>query len=119
MAERGNNTHHRILSHVTTLDSKLQEWLGHMARNPCGALPPGNLHESINPYRSDDEDGEESDEYIKDPTTSARLFKKDAIGVIYRLASSLQKTEDFVPRPLFDIQTLQSEADGLELSLRL
>ncbi|OCH93588.1 ribonuclease III [Obba rivulosa] len=115
MAERGNNTHHRILSHVTTLDSKLQEWLNHMASNPCGAVPPGSLHESIDPYRSDDEDIGNSEESLKDPVTSALLFKKDAIGVIYRLAASLHKAEDFTPRPLFDIQTLRSESDGSPL----
>ncbi|EMD41084.1 hypothetical protein CERSUDRAFT_131598, partial [Gelatoporia subvermispora B] len=115
MAERGNNTHHRILSFVTTLDNKLQEWITHMASNPCGATPPGNLHESIDPYRSDDEDTADNDDHLKDPVTSAPLFKRDAMSVVYRLAASLQKTEEFVPRPLFALVTLQSELDGSPL----
>ncbi|KAI0069087.1 ribonuclease III [Artomyces pyxidatus] len=90
MLQRGDDVQRRRLTQVTTLDNAMQSWMDKVISSPLGAIPPSTLHETHDPYLSDSEDEDESDPYIRDPTTSGRLRLQDATGTIYRFVSSLE-----------------------------
>ena len=66
----------------------MQGWTDRFGQGQGSSIPPQSLHETSNAYHSDSED-DESEEYIKDPTTSGRIYLQDAITVVFRLAASL------------------------------
>ncbi|KAI0352690.1 hypothetical protein OH77DRAFT_1428097 [Trametes cingulata] len=88
MAEKGNNEHRRMLNHVETVDADLRRWIAGFVRSDSKDMPPKSLHTSLDQPLSDSDT--EDEEYIVDPTTSARLFKGDAEAAIYRFVASLE-----------------------------
>lgn len=115
MLQRGNDTHRRILRQVTQFDMPLQVWAERVANSPRGAVPPRVLHETHDPYlsESEDEDGDEPESYIKDPTTSGRIRLQDATGIIYRFASTLSDCDDEAAgAPLFEFDDTVQETSG-------
>lgn len=112
MVERGNDVHRRILSQITYLDASMLHWTEILCNSPGSSIPPRTLRETINPYHSDSEDEDELPEpFIKDPTTSGRIYLQDATTVVYRFAASLGINEDdaLVDRPLFEFSETQRE----------
>jgi endoribonuclease Dicer len=104
MVQRGNDVHRRILSDCTQLSVDMQEWTERLFHDPGSSVPPRSLHETTNPYHSDSED-DESDNYIKDPITSGRIYLQDAVTVVYRLAASLGDSNDeHHDPPLFEYE---------------
>jgi endoribonuclease Dicer len=110
MAERGNDAHRRILSDCTKLSIEMQSWTERLFHDPGSSVPPRSLHETSNPYHSESED-DVSDDYIKDPTTSGRIYLQDAITVVYRLAANLGNINDEQADPsLFEYEKSQEAA---------
>jgi endoribonuclease Dicer len=104
MVERGNDAHRRIVSDCTKLDAEMQHWTERLFHDPGSSVPPRSLRETTKSYHSDSED-DESNDYIKDPTTSGRIYLQDAIAVVYRLAASLDTIEDEQANPsLFEYE---------------
>lgn len=90
MVERGNDMHRRILSRITNLDADMLHWTETLCNSFESSVPPASLRESINPYHSDsdtEDEQEHSRNFIKDPTTSGRIYLQDATTVIYRYAA--------------------------------
>ena len=113
MVERGNDVHRRILSDCTQLSVEMQGWTERFFHDRGSSVPPRSIHETPNPYHSDSEDDESSD-YIKDPTTSGRIYLQDAITVIYRLAASLGTINDEQPDlALFEYSESRETAGAL------
>lgn len=112
MVERGNDMHHHILSHIMNAGADILRWteaLYEMANN-FAPVPPRDIRESINPYHSDSDDEDSTEEYITDPTTSGRIYIQDATTVIYRFTAGLKSTgfrlED--DKSLFDLKEIHS-----------
>lgn len=108
MAERGNDMHRRILTQVARNDAKMARWLHRLATTSTGAVPPRNLRETVDPYRSDseDEDGDPT-KFVQDPTTSGRIYVQDATTVVYRLLSQFSDDdEERGSEALFEFQEL-------------
>ena len=93
MAERGNDAHRRILSHFTAMDEATRRWCDRFCSDRGNSIPPATLRETTNPYHSDDEE-DGAGEFIEDPTTSGRIYPKDAIYFIFRFAASLGSRRD-------------------------
>lgn len=112
MVERGNDVQRRILCQVMHLDNDMQRWTKLLRNNTQVPAPPRRLSESTNPYHSDTEDDDcESDEFVKDPTTSGRIYLQDATTVIYRLAS-ISRCQDSEPSgdsPLFQFRDIHQD----------
>lgn len=110
--ERSNDVHRRILSQITQLGSDMLRWTESLCNTPRSSIPPHTLRETINPYHSDSEDDDDQlQEFVKDPTTSGRIYLQDATTVIYRFASSLgiKGGRTFSHQPLFDFKDEQRE----------
>jgi endoribonuclease Dicer len=104
MVERGNDMHRRILSDCTQLSVEMQGWTERLFHDQGSSVPPRSLHETTNAYHSDSE-GDESEEYIKDPTASGRIYLQDAVAVVYRFTASLGTGNKGQPDPpLFEYQ---------------
>lgn len=109
MVERGNDVHRRILADSTLLDNEMQGWTEHVVRNYGNRVPPPSLHETTDPYHSDSDD-DEADDCIRDPTTGGRIYLRDAITVVYRLAASLGNTNNG-DESLFQFQEFPESID--------
>ncbi|KDQ64866.1 hypothetical protein JAAARDRAFT_684703 [Jaapia argillacea MUCL 33604] len=83
MVERGNEVHRHILSRVAQLGEAPNPWID-AAGTPQGATPPSTLHETSDRYLSDSDDEDNSEEYLQDPATSARIYPRDAPVALYR-----------------------------------
>ncbi|KAI0366397.1 hypothetical protein BV20DRAFT_1002477 [Pilatotrama ljubarskyi] len=90
MAEKGNNEHRRILNHVENVDADLRRWIAGFVRGDIKEMPPKSMRSAVEQCLSDSET-EDGDEFILDPTTSARLYKVDAEAAIYRFVASLEE----------------------------
>lgn len=111
MVERSNDVHRRILSQITQLDSDMLRWTETVCNRPQSSIPPRTLRETINSYHSDSEEDEDDErgEFIKDPTTSGRIYAQDATTVLYRFAAALGSTdEEAAERPLFEYEEEQT-----------
>ena len=109
MAERGNDVHRRVLSGIAKLGKRMQRWIEMLVDGPGSSPPPPSLTETPDPYRSDsDDEDDEPDLFVKDPTTSGRIYTHNATTVIYRFTASLEDCEDELhsPPPLFEFQQL-------------
>lgn len=103
MVERGNDVQRHILSDCTQLSAEMQGWVDRLSHDQGSSAPPRDLHETINPYHSDSDD--ESEDYIKDPTTSGRIYLQDAVTVVYRIAAGLDNVGDEqTDPPLFEYE---------------
>jgi endoribonuclease Dicer len=114
MAERGNDTHRRIISQATHLDSNMLRWTESICNTPHSSVPPYPLWDSVDPYRSDDEDDDVSKhDFLRNPTTSCRIYLEDATTVVYRFASSLPRGAEDGPTEaaLFEFEDEQKEFD--------
>lgn len=89
MVEKDNDVHRRIVSLINPDDEKMQEWTEKVFTDPRSSVPPRSLRVTTDPYTSDSEDEDDGDptQYIKDPTTSGRIYPQDATTVIYRFAA--------------------------------
>ena len=91
MAERGSDVHRRLLSQISEMEPEMERWVQSVARR-TSAIPPRPLKETVDPYRSDSEDEDDDPtKFMKDPTTSGRIYLQDATTVVYRFASQIQK----------------------------
>jgi endoribonuclease Dicer len=98
MAERGNDIHRRILSRITNIDAEMLKWTEALCNGQESAVPPDSLQETINPYHSDSEDEEDGTKsFVKEPTTSGRIYIQDATTVLYRYAASVRSLADEIP----------------------
>src|SRR5258707_6710570 len=105
MAERGNDIHRRILSRITNIDAYMLQWQEAICNGQESAVPPDSLQETINPYQSDSEEDEDgAKHYVKEPTTSGRIYIQDATTVLYRYAASVRSLADEISEnhKLFD-----------------
>lgn len=71
------------------------KWTETLCNHPESSVPPTTLKETINPYHSDsdaEDDAEQPQIFIKDPTTSGRIYPQDATTVMYRYASIAAST---------------------------
>jgi endoribonuclease Dicer len=112
MVERGNDVHRRVMSDIARLDPRMQQWVDSVVDSPGSTSPPSSLSETPDPYRSDsDDEDDEADTFVKDPTTSGRIQAHNATTVVYRFAASLQSSsEDMIPsRPLFEFQQIRGQ----------
>lgn len=114
MVERGNDMHRRVLSRITNLDADMLKWTETLCNQSESSVPPKSLRESINPYHSDsdaDDDPEQSQGCIKDPTTGGRIYLQDATTVIYRYASNaISNVPDVLEHQrLFQFQDVHKE----------
>ncbi|EJD00954.1 ribonuclease III [Fomitiporia mediterranea MF3/22] len=112
MAERGSDVHRRILADVARIDRRMERWVQRVTTSVGSAIPPVPLRETVDPYRSDsdDEDNDDPESFVQDPTTSGRIFVQDAMTVVYRFASQLPAAGDVERRlnkPLFEYEELQ------------
>jgi endoribonuclease Dicer len=107
MAERGNDVHRRILSQFTSSDERTRGWNEEFCRSRASSIPPPTLRETTNSYHSDDENDDDGGEFIKDPTTSGRIYPKDATYVIFRFAAHLDTWRDGTSLPLFVFEEKQ------------
>ncbi|TDL29625.1 ribonuclease III [Rickenella mellea] len=97
MAERGSDVHRRILTQIARLDPKMDGWIQRVANTAGSAVPPYALHETNDPYRSDSEDEDEDPaKFVKDPTTSGRIYRQDATTAVYRFVSLLQTDPSYI-----------------------
>jgi len=109
MAERGNDIHRRILSRITNIDAYMLQWTEAICNGQESAVPPDSLQETINPYHSDSEDDEDgAKHYVKEPTTSGRIYIQDATTVLYRYAASVRSLADEISEnhKLFDFEDI-------------
>ncbi|TFK55753.1 ribonuclease III [Heliocybe sulcata] len=83
LVENGNDVHRRILSDVSPSTIAVKTWMFRMSSQE-GAIPPSTIHESTDPYRSDDEDAGCMGPCITDPCTSGRIYHRDATAVLLR-----------------------------------
>ncbi|KAF9247216.1 hypothetical protein BU15DRAFT_39362 [Melanogaster broomeanus] len=90
MVENGNDTHRRTLSQFSE-GAFNDRWIDIVIQNGGVSIPPIPLTESRYPFRTDGEDDLRAERYIEDPTAGGRLYERDAIGTLYRLAASMQK----------------------------
>jgi endoribonuclease Dicer len=88
MMERNNEVHRHTLTKITQLDTDMLRWTETLAASPHSSIPPCTLQETGRRYPSDSED-DDTTVFIKDPTTSGRIYLQDATSVIYRFASSM------------------------------
>ena len=111
MVERGNDVHRRVMSDIARLDQRMQKWVDSVVDSPGSSSPPSSLTETPDPYRSDSDDDEDEDNtFVKDPTTSGRIYGHNATTVVYRFAASLDSgNEDTSSRPLFEYQLLRGQ----------
>ena len=90
LAERGNDVHRHILNKIARQEHKVEAWIEGVGKSPSGAIPRFQLQETVDPYRSDsDDESDNSQPFIQDPTTSGRIYVRDATTVVYRLVSQL------------------------------
>ncbi|EPQ59279.1 hypothetical protein GLOTRDRAFT_136195 [Gloeophyllum trabeum ATCC 11539] len=90
MVEEGNDVHRRILSALSPKTDAMKSWLMGM-RNRSAAFPPAGLHETTDPYRSDDEDNDDLGPCVVDPSTSSRIYHRDATAIVLRFVSKLSE----------------------------
>ena len=113
MAERGSDVDRRILSQIARLDAQMESWVNRVASNPTSAAPLRHLRETVDPYRSDsDEEDDVSAHYIKDPTTSGRIYMQDATTVVYRFVSQLYSSlegKSHKSEQLFEFEELKDD----------
>ncbi|RDX53098.1 hypothetical protein OH76DRAFT_1344263 [Lentinus brumalis] len=88
MVERDNNEHRRIVMRLQTPDDAVRAWIADLAQGEEGA-PPRTIYTSMDPYASDGEDEDENPEYIFDATSSARIYKSDAVAAVYRFIAEV------------------------------
>jgi endoribonuclease Dicer len=91
--QRGCDSHRRRLLQITRPDEATQTWVNNMLQNPEGPIPPVTMLDSHDPYLSDSEDEDDSESYIKDPTTGGRIRIQDATGTILRLSANVSASE--------------------------
>lgn len=90
LAERGNEIHRRILFQITHLDAKMLRWTESICNTLQSSVPPYKLRECVASYHSDDDDDDDlTREFLRDPTTSSRIYLEDATTVVYRFSSKL------------------------------
>ena len=92
----------------------MERWLHRLATKPTSSIPPENLRETVDPYRSDSED-EDNDptKFVQDPTTSGRIYEQDATTVVYRIAAQLNSgMNEESESPLFEFQELPGIASS-------
>jgi len=109
MAERGNDIHRRILSRITNIDAHMLQWTEAICNGQESAIPPDSLQETINPYHSDSEEDEDgAKHFVKEPTTSGRIYIQDATTVLYRYAASVRSLADEISEnhKLFDFEDI-------------
>jgi len=111
MAERANETHRRILCQTTHLDANMLRWTESICNVPYSSVPPYMLRECVDRYHSDDEDDGGKREFLRDPTTSCRIYLEDATTVVYRFASNLVPDGEGVKagQTLFEFEDNQKE----------
>ncbi|KDR83836.1 hypothetical protein GALMADRAFT_150895 [Galerina marginata CBS 339.88] len=100
MVERGNDIHRRILSRITNIDADMLRWTETLCNSAESSIPPESLRETVNPYHSDSEEEDEKEttqKFIKDPTTSGRIYLEDATTVIYRYTASIRAKVHNIP----------------------
>lgn len=77
MAERGNDIHRRILTQIARSDPRMERWLHCLATKATSSIPPEDLRETVDPYRSDSEDEDDDPtKFVQDPTTSGRIYEQ-------------------------------------------
>lgn len=108
MAERGNDIHRRILTQIARSDPRMERWLHCLATKATSSIPPEDLRETVDPYRSDSEDEDDDPtKFVQDPTTSGRIYEQDATTVVYRLTAQLNPgVNEESEGPLFEFQEL-------------
>lgn len=112
MVESGNDVHRRIISESVRLDAEMQAWSDSVRHDRCNLVPPSSLRESSDPYHSDSDEEEES--YITEPINRGRIYSRDALTVVYRLAASLEPTSDNILDPtLFNYHELSTTSNSL------
>ncbi len=109
MAERGSDVHLRVLSQFAGVDGEMEAWMQKVAKSPTSAIPPFPLNDTIDPYRSDSDD-EREEQFIRDPTTSGKIYVRDAVTALYRFLSSIKRPGSSTLEsddPLFEYEELQ------------
>lgn len=111
MAERGSDVHLRILSELAGVNAEMEAWMQKIAKSPTSAVPPLPLNDTIDPYRSDsDDEREDTSQFIRDPTTSGKIYVRDAVTALYRFLSLMERprfrTQES-DEPLFEYEELQ------------
>ncbi|CDO74080.1 hypothetical protein BN946_scf185043.g130 [Trametes cinnabarina] len=92
LVEKGNNEHRRILSRVESVDPELRGWVAKFVQGDYRDAPPKSLYTGVDSWLSDsDEEHNENEEFIVDPTTSARIYKSDAEAAIYRMIAGFEQ----------------------------
>lgn len=112
MVERGNDVHRRVLSDIARLDKRMQKWVDSVVDSTGSSSPPSSLTETPDPYRSDSDDEDNDDDvFVKDPTTSGRIHAHEATTVVYRFAASLGYDDEdkSSSRPLFEFEQLRGQ----------
>ena len=111
MVEGGNDVHRRIVSESVRLDADMQAWTDSVRHDRSKLVPPSGLQESSDPYHSDSD--EEEEEYITEPINKGRIYSRDALTVVYRLAARLEPTSDDILDPtLFNYQQLSGTSNS-------
>ena len=116
MVERNNNEHRRIVTRLQASDDAVRAWIADLAQGEEGA-PPRTIHTSFDPYASDGEGEEDDVDYVLDPTSSARIYKSDAVGAVYRFIAEVYPISGVDDGAVSLTSEEQSEGNG-EMSYR-
>lgn len=92
MLQKGNYEHRRIISNFVSVDTEMDRWMRTRSR-PQISIPPECLYVSNGLYHSDTDD-DDDEMYVIDPTTSGRIYLKDAATAFYRFASKASATSN-------------------------
>jgi endoribonuclease Dicer len=108
--EKGNEQDRRIIySQIWANTPVVNEWKESILSGPKSLMPPRNLKETVDPYRSEDEEENEDVPFISDPTTSGRIYLQDAVTAIHRFIACFRGPEDDTSRePLYTFDHTKS-----------
>ncbi|KIO12868.1 hypothetical protein M404DRAFT_124868 [Pisolithus tinctorius Marx 270] len=106
MVERDNDVERRVLSHYQHKTFN-EQWIEVVATGGSSLIPPQSLIENC---KLPDGPDESVGPCIEDPTTSGRLYERDAVCALYRLVSSMPYLSKASPQPLFVVRG--STCDG-------
>ncbi|EGO27424.1 hypothetical protein SERLADRAFT_446652 [Serpula lacrymans var. lacrymans S7.9] len=103
MAEKGDETHRRILSELTSFSQENRTSIEKFKEYRGRFLLPHKLEDTIHSYDSQTEDEGEKSVSLKDPVTSNRICLRDATSTVYRLAAAMYDVEKPFDVELFRI----------------
>lgn len=83
----------------------MRQWIEKIfTKNIAGSIPPRSLHVTTDPYHSESDDDDPT-HYIKDPTTSGRIYPQDSLTTIYRfIADASNDSQRDADLPIFEFE---------------